>query len=263
MMESAVIAAAASVVGLGLAWMLPPILIEWIVGPVGFQVAPDLAVLGYTLTLAVVTCLVFGLAPALHGSRASLTATMSGRTSDRHAQSASRRADGGSGRREHRASGQCVVDGAGVSALASRDVGFDMDGVDVISFALPASYSTPRIRAFAASVVQDMGSILGSQQFGLADVAPFGKTDRFWTTVRVRGADGVERDATVLTFEVSSGYFDVLHLPLLAGRTSPTAMATRRRSSSTSGWRGGIGPTARRWDKRSSPTVRFATSSGS
>jgi uncharacterized membrane protein len=93
-----------------------------------------------------------------------------------------------------------------------------MDGVDVISFALPASYSTPRVRAFAASVVHDTASILGSGQFGLADVAPFGKSDRFWTAVRLRGADGVERDATVPIFEVSSGYFEVLHLPLVAGR---------------------------------------------
>jgi predicted permease len=219
MTESAVIAAAASVVGLGLAWILPRILIEWIVGPVGFEVAPDIAVLGYTLTLAVVTCLAFGLAPALHGSRASLTATMSGRMSVPAIRSPLR---GALMAVQVAVSMVLLVNAAlmvrGVSALGSRDVGFDMDGVDVISFVLPASYSTPRVRAFAASVVQDTGSILGSTPFGLADVAPFGKTDRFWTTVRVRGADGVDRDATVLTFEVSSGYFDVLHLPLLAGR---------------------------------------------
>ena len=141
MTESAVIAAAASVVGLGLAWMLPPILIEWIVGPVGFPVAPDLAVLGYTLTLAVVTCLAFGLAPALHGSRASLTATMSGRTSVPGTHSPLR---GALMAVQVAVSIVLLVNASlmvrGVSALASRDVGFDMDGVDVISFALPASY---------------------------------------------------------------------------------------------------------------------------
>jgi predicted permease len=219
MTESALIAGAASVVGLGLAWLLPPILIEWIIGPVGFAVAPDITVLGYTLTLAVVTCLAFGLAPALHGSRASLTATMSGRTSVPGIRSPLR---GVLMAVQVAVSIVLLVNAAlmvrGVNALGSRDLGFDMDGVDVISFGLPASYSAPRIRAFAASVIEDTESILGSQQFGLADVAPFGKTDRFWTTARVRGADGVERDAPALTFEVSSGYFDVLHLPFIAGR---------------------------------------------
>jgi predicted permease len=220
MTESALIATAASVVGLGLAWLLPPMLIAWIVGPVGFRVAPDLAVLGYTLAIAVVTCIAFGLAPALHGSRASLAATMSGRSSVPGTRSPLR---GALLAVQVAVSIVLLVNASlmvrGVNALASRDAGFDMDGVDVMSFTLPASYSTPRIRAFAASVIQDSGSILGSQPFGLADVAPFGKTDRFWTTVRLRGADSVERDATVLTFAVSPGYFDVLRLPVVAGRT--------------------------------------------
>jgi putative ABC transport system permease protein len=219
MTESAVIAAASSVAGLGIAWMLPPIVIQWIVGPVGFSVAPDLAVLGYTVAVTVVTCVAFGLAPALHGSRASLTATMSGRTSVPGMRIPLR---GVLMAVQVAVSIVLLVNASlmvrGVRALASQDVGFDIDGVDVISFALPGSYSTPRVRAFASRVIQDAESILGAQRFGLADVAPFGKTDRFWTTVRVRGADGVERDAPVLTFEVSAGYFDVLHLPILAGR---------------------------------------------
>ena len=219
MTESAVIASASSVVGLGFAWMVPPLLIEWMIGPVGFAVAPDVKVLGYTLALAVVTCLAFGLAPAFHGSRASLTATMSGRSAVTGTRAPLR---GVLMAVQVAVSIVLLVNASlmvrGVRAMESRDVGFDLDGVDVMSFALPASYSTPRIRAFAAQMIEDTGSVPGSQPFGLADVAPFGKTDRFWTTVRVRGTDGVEQDATTLTFEVSPGYFEVLRLPFLAGR---------------------------------------------
>jgi predicted permease len=217
--ESLVIAACSAIVGIVIAWTLPAVLIEWFVGPVGFDPTPDTAVLGYTAVLAVVTCLAFGLAPALHGSRTSLTGILSGRTPI----PGTRMPLGGVLLAVQVAVSVILLVTAslmvrGVRALASQEVGFDIDGVDVISFELPASYSTARVRAFGREVIENARQTFGTQPVGLAGVAPFGKADRLWTSVRVRGDGAAERESTILTFEVSPGYFDVLRLPFIAGR---------------------------------------------
>jgi predicted permease len=65
-----VLAAAAGVAGLVVAAWLPGRIIALLApGPLALQLQPDTTVLAFTLIVALIACLTFGLAPALHGTR--------------------------------------------------------------------------------------------------------------------------------------------------------------------------------------------------
>jgi len=214
--ESLVIAALATVLAIGIAWSLPEVLVTWLAGPVGVPVTPDAAVLMSAVALGVGTCLAFGLAPAFHCTRASLSSGSRGR----RAASGTKISLGGVLLAVQVAVGVILLVSAsltmrGAAALASEDAGFDIDGIDVISFELPASYDTARVRAFAREVIANARQLAGVQTVGLANVAPFEKTNRFMTSFSFPGEDAGH---TVMTFEVSAGYFDVLRQSLVAGR---------------------------------------------
>ena len=67
--ESLVLATAALVVGLTIAYILPLVLLAQIAAqPLALPLDPDIRVLVFAATLTVFACVIFGLAPALHGS---------------------------------------------------------------------------------------------------------------------------------------------------------------------------------------------------
>jgi hypothetical protein len=49
------------------------------VGQVALQLEPDAPVLAFTLGISILSCLVFGLAPALHGTRGDLNSSLKDR----------------------------------------------------------------------------------------------------------------------------------------------------------------------------------------
>ena len=75
--ESLVLGAAAGTVGLAIAYVLPPFVMARVIDePMNFQLRPDRIVLAFSLGLSVIASVLFGLAPALHATRVSVTALL-------------------------------------------------------------------------------------------------------------------------------------------------------------------------------------------
>ena len=72
LVESLALATVASAVGLAIGSLAMTFLPRAIPDFVIFQLSPDYRVYAYTITLAVISCVAFGLAPALHGTRGSI-----------------------------------------------------------------------------------------------------------------------------------------------------------------------------------------------
>ena len=210
--ESLLLAAAAGIVGLAVASVVPALVMQSLGGPLSFDFAPDGRVLALTSAVVVLTCLGFGLAPALHGSRERVSTALAARSSL------------SAGRVPLRAillsievaigivllfSASLMV--RGIAHATSEDGGI-AENIRVVRFDLPASTPLARSRAFAAALVarHDLGE---GARTGWASLAPFESSGRLWTDVRVAGR-GPE---PVIIVDVSRGYFEALGVPLHAG----------------------------------------------
>jgi predicted permease len=218
--ESLVLAGTSAIVGIWIAWVLPTYVVDLgmqasdAAGHVAFEVRPNLAVLTFTAGLVVLTCVACGLAPALHVTRPSAD------TLKDH----SRRALGRFPLRSVLLSVQVAVSVIllvaagllvrGIQHAHGRHLGFAVDGVTVVSFEPPVSYDTARIQALSNQLVDAIEALPDSRLFGIATAAPLG--DRFRTLVRL--PDRESTFAVVSHLRVSRGYFDVLRIPIVAGR---------------------------------------------
>jgi len=228
LVESVLLALAASVVGIVIAYKLPSTLLTLLANqPLALPLDPDGRVLGFAIALAVPTCLGCGLMPALHASRAEISTALKEKLPTpgtwiplraillalQVAISIVLLVSGG-----------LIV--RGVQHASAQDPGFDLNDLSVVSFELPASFNTARVRGFALQVLDNAPAVVAGRSFGFADIAPFMRGDRMWTTARVPGAVDT-RDDDALTLEVSSGYFEALRIPVVAGRTFEAADRTR------------------------------------
>jgi len=213
--ECLLLSSIAVVPALALSYWLPGVILERLAGSVSFRLEPDARVFALSIAVALLTCLGFGLAPALAASRLRSPMASLGR----------REAHGpgvGVRLRSLLLAAQVAIAFVllvnagllvrGVREVAVAEPGFDMRGVSVISFELPASYETARVRAFARHVLDDV-TVRGTAS-AFADNAPFGVADRMWVSVR----SGDHRSEDVLGVEVSASYFDTLGIPVLSGR---------------------------------------------
>ena len=212
--ESLVLACAAGALGVGTAWWLPSLVFRYAISDnLSFHLVPDSVVLVYALALSAATCIIFGLAPSLHATRpGGIRSRFSLRSVLLTAQVAL---------------SVVLLVGAGlmtrgVERARTQDPGFKISGVSIAQFDLPAnSYDKSRARAFFALLSRD----LAQQPVGLTRLAPLGNGQN-WTSFRLPGE--TEKQArTVLVHEVNRGYFDVLGIPLLEGRTLEDADANR------------------------------------
>src|SRR5580765_1312846 len=76
LVESMLLAVAAAGLGLAMATVVPAAVFRRLAQDQAFHVAPDLNVLAYTIAVATLSCLAFGLAPALHGTRGGISAAL-------------------------------------------------------------------------------------------------------------------------------------------------------------------------------------------
>jgi predicted permease len=195
--------------------------------PLAIPVEPDRRVLTFAVSLALFACIAFGLAPALHASRGDISTTLKERSNITGSRVPLRGILLGT---QVAISLVLLVSGSliarGVQHAASQDSGFDMTGVSVMAFELPASYTTTRIRAFALQIVYDLPALVAGRTSGLADTPPFVQGNGMWTTVHLAGV--VEtRDDDALKLEVSAGYFDTLGIAIVAGRNFEAADKNR------------------------------------
>ena len=212
--ESLLLAVGAGVIGIALAWILPGPLLRRVAGEVSFRLQPDGTVLAYTLGLAMLACLACGLAPALAATRG----TFQDAIQQRHQRLSLRSL--------LLAIQVCVsvilLVGAGllvrsVQHARATDPGFAVQDTASLSIDLPASaYPTPAIRTFFQTLSQSVQALPGSPTFGLSDMEPLGHGQGF-TSFRLPG-ENEKQEKLVLQNGVSAGYFDTLHIPVLAGR---------------------------------------------
>ena len=221
--ESLVLALAAAALGVCFAWRLPAFLLDRIGEAPPFRLAPDMMVLGYALALAVFSCVAFGLAPAMHSTRSNVSGAMKEQANLPGTRLALR---------ELLLAVQVtlaivLLTGAGlmvrgVSHARTHDPGFAVDGVDVVTFEIPVrSYDSPRLRAFSSQLLNDLEVAAELAPYGLAVQEPLSNS-RNLTWFRKPGEDR-DQQKTIMFQQVSAGYFEVLHIPIIAGRNFTAA----------------------------------------
>jgi len=207
-------------VGTGLLVNLSPNIL-----PRAKEIALDARALGFTGAIAVLTGLLFGLAPAIHMAKTDLMASLR---------------DGGRGNaigfRRNRLRSVLVVgevalalillSGAGLLMrsfyrLQSMDAGFDPRGVLTFRTNLPgAKYKTDESQAaFYRRALEQIRAIPGVSAAGAAQVFPLSGSDYILDFTQVGKppvAPGSEPNAAY--YAATPGYFSALHIPLKAGR---------------------------------------------
>jgi predicted permease len=188
-------------------------------------IALDWTTLGFTLGVAVVVGILFGMLPALHATRASLA----GAIKDAPAGAGSRAGTSTSGRRAlvvaEVALAIVLLAGSGLmlrslTKLLAIDPGFD--GRNVLTFRLnipPGSIPRDSAPGFYAQLEERLHAIPGATDVGLANCAPLSGGCNA-TVMRRLDQPGTTlmQGAHVGIHWASATWFQTLHEPLLAGR---------------------------------------------
>jgi predicted permease len=216
LVESATLAAGSAAIGVGIAFVLPSAIVRRLAAEQTFYLRPDLTVLGYTVAIAVVACLAFGLAPALHCTRGNTSAALKG--------------ESGVGRLRLRsvllgtqvAISVMLLTGAGmmVRGLArtqAQDPGFDVHGVTLFKIELPARDAGPmRVEALSRQL---MAELERSPEFPVNGLAAYEPLGNGIVSTSFRLPEEPESTRRRIAFqEASGGFFDALRLPIVAGR---------------------------------------------
>jgi predicted permease len=222
--ESLTLSLAGGLAGLVLAIGGAPLVLSFFVDPNGPPVVstmPDLRILGFTFGLAVVTGLVFGLAPAFTSTRTDLAPTLKAEATA---------VVGSRGRmRKVLVASQVAVSlllllGAGLfirtlSNLTTVNLGIRTDRL--ITFEVDPSrngYDSSRTRQFAKTLLDRLLSTPGIEAAGLATVRILDGNQ--WSSgMTIEGYQMKPREDTgQLCNAISPGYFKALGMPLVAGR---------------------------------------------
>lgn len=180
-------------------------------------------VLIFTTLLTLVTGIVFGLAPAFQGSRLALQESLKegGRTAQAGARSGLRNLLVVS----EIAMALVMLAGAGLMArsllnLSRVDPGFNPENVVAMQLSInPVKYpDNNQAIAFQEQMLAEVGSLPGVKGAATADILPLvgGNTTRFIVEGRPAPPPGEEIEAN--TRDVSNNYFQVMEVPLVAGR---------------------------------------------
>ena len=225
LIENVMLAAAGGVLGLGVTYGAVRLLEihgpGWIQGR--YSVEPNPTVLLFALSVVLVTGVVFGLAPARRAARVDLVEGLTEGTPR-----------GGHGRSAGRLRAALVVAqtalavmlliGAGLlirsmDNLSHVDVGFDADNLLQVQFRLPANkYQTDeQVSIFFDRMIERVGAVPGVRGVATAFGMPF-TGDEWRTTIVAEGVDPSTELPQIRTNFVSRDYFQVMGIPLKAGR---------------------------------------------
>lgn len=226
-LENLVLALPGTVLGVALALRGIPILIGYadqLAAPqhVFFNTAVDGLVVAFAVLVACGSALVFGLVPALQNSRIDLMSVINEDASTR---------GGSRGRlRAGLVVAQVAVSllllvGAGlasrsVDAARRADPGFDMRQVTAVETDLrQAGYDEARGRVFYRKVLDAARADRGIEMATLASDTPLGLLDAGARRVEIQGYEPRKgEDVALLSNTVGPDYFQVLRIPLAAGR---------------------------------------------
>ena len=224
--ESVLLGLAGGLVGLALAAWGVSLLEQF--GPSNLprldEVAIDWRVLAFTLSMSVLTGVVFGLAPALSSVRSDLNSIL---------KTSGRGTTGSRGRARWRNAlvvsevASCVVllAGAGLlirsfARLESVNPGFRPDHVLTMQIALPETrYSGQKIALFYQQLVERLHSLAGVQYAGIARNLPLSGSDASLNfVIENRPVESSAEQSRAKYRAASADYFAALGIPLVRGR---------------------------------------------
>ena len=194
------------------------------IGPDGAAISLDWTVLGFTLLLSIITGLLFGLAPALHASRADLSATLK--------ESASR---SGSGLRQNKARGLLVIAemalamvllaGAGLlirtfAGLQSVVPGFDAHNVITMETSLTGTRfdHSAAISEVARQVLERVHAIPGVEAAAASSYLPLDSGLGLGFVIVGRPLTNGPAHGGAAWNYVTWRFFDVFKIPIVRGR---------------------------------------------
>ncbi|HVS62827.1 MAG TPA: ABC transporter permease [Thermoanaerobaculia bacterium] len=230
MVESLLLALAAGVLGLGVGWMVPRLLVASIERFSPFQLMlradPDWRVVAATLGFCVLAALFVGLLPAWRASRPDLAADLA------------EKIEGGGARRgrwlarsdlpvlfEIALSMVLLVSAGlflrGAFAASHLDPGFELDrqAVAEIDSSL-LGYEEEQGKDLLARIEERLGRIPGVRSVGSAGIVPFGMVSLGKAVAPSEaGADPEDEQRVAAAYNVAGpGYFETMDIPLLRGR---------------------------------------------
>ena len=228
LMEALLLSAAGGLCGLALAWVATRALIRFVAGGVAYtslSATPDLRVLAFTFAVALLTGLLFGLAPALRVARADAAPAL-------NANARTAAAAGGSGGRllpRALVIGQVTASVVLLAAaglflrsltnIEKQDFGFNRSNLLVVDFAHKFGDLKPQQLAGFYQQVQDrLNALPGIAASAFATTPPMsrGNTD---SSVKVSGHVPAPKEGTNSILELTTpGYFQATGIPILQGR---------------------------------------------
>jgi len=218
--EAFVLAALGGLLGVGIAAVLPQAVLRR-VPEMAVRAQPDLHIDGnvflYALGLCTIACIAFGLAPALHCTRLSVSRVLK----DAHGLSVPSLKTSLLGY-------QVIVSvmlltAAGLlvrsaQQVASRDLGYTVDGLVFVGLEFPSTHTRARREAVAGRVVAELREWAGTSHVAAASTGP--RPGRHAGTTLYLDLVGPRSRlaATAQRVYVSPEYFEMLRIPLVAGR---------------------------------------------
>jgi predicted permease len=226
LVESVVLSGAGALIGLAFAWWTGTLLLKMLPSDGGGQTlsaVPDARVAAFAIAAALVTAVLFGLAPALSSTRPALTTTLKDESGS---------VVGGTGHARFRKGlvvaqvglSVLLLAGAGLFArslynLKTLNPGFQAD--QLLGFSLNPSligYSRERSIQLFQQLQEQIGQ-LPDVRSATASVIPLMTNSDWSSTIKVEGYKPKEgEDMNPLVNAVGPGFFDTLGQRLLAGR---------------------------------------------
>ncbi len=210
MTESFLLATAAGILSTLIASVLPDLLVRWAFGEPPVHFTPDWTVLIFIFGLSSITCFGFALIPAFRATRLILANTkpkLSLRSTLLAIQVAV---------------SVILLINAGVLLHAIKRTRHQNPGVSISNRTIAAlqfpvnQYNDDQKRAAIRTVTENIHRLAQVKQIAFTAQAPLG-TSRNWTAYRMPEEDE-KASHEIRVYSISPGYFDTLHIPMLAGR---------------------------------------------
>jgi len=223
--ESLVLSVSGALIGLAFAYwgsrLLVLLMTQGNAVPVSLNLSPDLRVLSLTISVAILTGILFGLAPAWRSSREDPASTL---------QQNARSISGGTGKLSRAliitqvALSLVLLLGAGLfvrslERLRSLDLGFQKESVlEINLYPKPGGYQNLDLNSYRKQLIERISSLPGVDSVSFGD-ATIPRPQGWHDTVSPMTADsstGIRLMANAAS--VSPGFFRTLGIPLLRGR---------------------------------------------
>lgn len=227
--EALVLAFLGGGLGLGLAFWSTPVILHFIDrgdAHTPLSATPDLHVLLFTFATCIVTAVLFGIAPALRGSRTNVAGALN----------ASARTAGGTAARSNRllpkilivtqvALSLVLLTVAGLllrtlQNLRGNDIGMSRTHVLLVNTNPKfAGYQPERLNALYSQILDRVDALPGIHSSAISASPPLHR-GTWESPIDIDGRrTGPNEDISTLLNRVSTGYFETLGIPLLRGRT--------------------------------------------